>query len=85
MKFIMSIIHTLRKCVSVLKMFLENHTEVYSRLYLVDNDGLGIADITGESNQNNEIKKQKLLTLLEGRLQHILKYMIKLAMANTSK
>lgn len=81
----MSIAQTLGKCVSVLKMLSDSNTEECGEMYSVDNDGLGKTDKTSDDDQDSEKKKQKLLTLLEERLQHILKCMIKLAMAKTSK
>lgn len=81
----MSIAQTLGKCVSVLKMLSESNTDECSEIYSIDNDGLGKNDKLGENDQDSEQKKQKLLTLLEERLQHILKCMIKLAMVKTSK
>lgn len=80
----MSIAQTLGKCVPVLKMISDSNIEACSEIYSID-DGLGKSDKTGDDDQDSEKKKQKLLMLLEERLQHILKCMIKLAMAKTSK
>jgi len=68
-------------------MLLESsNSEEYSNEYTVDNEGFNKTEQSGgEDDQDGEKKKQKLLTLLEERLQHILKCMIKLAIAKTSK
>lgn len=78
----MSIAQTLGKCIAVLQMLSENNLDEHEDKYSIDNDCL---DKT-ERNEDDQVKKkQKLLTLFEERLQHILKCMIKLAMAKTSK
>lgn len=64
---------------------MKSDSEKCSEIYSIDNDGLEITVKTSEDDQNGENKKQNLLKLLEERLQYILKYMIKLAMAKTSK
>lgn len=84
-KFFISIIQTLGKCVNVLKMLSENNFENEKGKYTIDNNSLGKIDQTGVDDQDSEYKKKKLLNLLEERLQFILKCMIKLAMAKISK
>jgi len=85
-KFIMSITQTLGKCTSVLKMLAENSIDECKEKYSdVHNDSLDKADRNGDDDQDSEIKKKKLVKILEEELQHILKSMIKLAMAKTSK
>ncbi|KAL4111775.1 hypothetical protein QTP88_015664 [Uroleucon formosanum] len=85
-KFIMSITQTLGKCISILKMLSENSIDECKEKYSDDhNDSLDKTDRNGDDDQDSEMKKKKLLKLLEERLQHILKSMIKLAMAKTSK
>lgn len=81
----MSIVETLGKCVGVLKMLSESTFDICKEKYSVDNDGIDKTERCSEDNLDSEKKKQKLLTLLEERLQHILKCMIKLAMAKMSK
>lgn len=83
----MSIVQTLEKCVNVLQMFSESsNSEKCSEKYSVDNEDFDKTERNNsEDDQDGEKKKQKLLTLLEERLQHILKCMIKLAIAKTSK
>lgn len=67
-------------------MLAENSIDECQEKYSDDhNDSLDKTDRNGEDDQDTEIKKKKLLKLLEERLQHILKSMIKLAMAKTSK
>jgi len=67
-------------------MLGENSIDECKEKYLDDhNDSLDKTDRSGEDDQDSEKKKQKLLKLLEERLQYILKSMIKLAMAKTSK
>lgn len=78
----MSIVQTLGKCVAVLQMLLENNSDECEDKYSIDNDCL---DKTERNEDEQAKKKQKLLNLLEERLQHILKCMIKLAMSKTSK
>lgn len=78
----MSIIQTLGKCVAVLQMLLENNSDECEGNYSIDNDYL---DKNDRSEDDQIKKKLKLLKLLEERLQHILKCMIKLAMAKSSK
>lgn len=84
-KFIVSIAQTLGKCVAVLKLLLENHYNEYKTNCSNHNDSLEKSERNSEDDQDSEKKKQKLLMLLEERLQHILKCMIKLAIAKTSK
>ncbi|VVC32394.1 Hypothetical protein CINCED_3A025206 [Cinara cedri] len=85
-KFIISITQTLGKCVNVLKMLSENNSEDEKNKYLIDSNTPDKIEQTGsEDDQDGEYKKKKLLNLLEERLQHILKCMIKLAMAKISK
>lgn len=82
----MSITQTLGKCISILKMLGENSIDECKEKYSDDhNDSLEKTDRSCEDDQDSEKKKKKLLKLLEERLQHILKSMIKLAMAKTSK
>lgn len=82
----MSITQTLGKCISILKMLSENSIDECKEKYSDDhNDSLDKTDRNGDDDQDSEMKKKKLLKLLEERLQHILKSMIKLAMAKTSK
>lgn len=81
----MSITQTLGKCVAVLQMLMESNFDESKDKYIVDNDNLDKNDRTIEDDQDSEKKKEKLLKLLEERLQHILKCMIKLAMAKSSK
>lgn len=86
MKFIISITQTLGKCSSVLKMLAENIVDEGKENCSDDqNDSLDKTERSGEEDQDSENKKRKLLKLLEERLQHILKSMIKLGMAKTSK
>lgn len=84
-KYIMSITQTLGKCVAVLQMLSESNFDESKDKYIVDNDNLDKSDRNIEDDQDSEKKKEKLLKLLEERLQHILKCMIKLAMAKQSK
>lgn len=82
----MSIAQTLGKCVAVLQMLSENNSDDRKDKYSVDNDSFDKAERSGvEDDQDSENKKRKLLSLLEERLQHILKCMIKLSMAKGSK
>jgi len=81
----MSIVETLGKCVGVLKMLSESDFNICKEKYPVDSDGLDKTERCSEDDLDSEKKKQKLLTLLEERLQQILKCMIKLAMAKMSK
>lgn len=81
----MSITQTLGKCVGVLQMLLENNFDESKDKYIVDNDNIDKSDRSVEDDLDSEKKKEKLLKLLEERLQHILKCMIKLAMAKPSK
>lgn len=83
MKFVMSIVETLSKCSSVLQMLLENNSD--KEKYVGENDSFDKTLKSNDDDQDSEKKKQKLLTLLEERLQHILKCMIKMAMIKTSK
>jgi len=64
-----------------------NSSEECTEKYSADNEDFDKTERSGgEGNdQDGEKKKQKLLTLLEERLQHNLKCMIKLAIAKTSK
>jgi len=82
----MSITQTFEKCISILKMLAENSIDECTEKYSDDhNDSLDKTDRNVDDDQDSEMKKKKLLKLLEERLQHILKSMIKLAMAKTSK
>lgn len=81
----MSILQTLGKCVDVLKMLLQSNFDERIDGCLFDSDELDKTDRNLEDHQDSEKKKEKLLKLLEERLQHILKCMIKLAMAKQSK
>lgn len=73
------------KCVDILIMLSENNSENDKEKYSIDNNSPSKIDQTGVDDQDGEYKKKKLLKLLEERLQHILKCMIKLAMAKISK
>jgi len=85
----MSIAQTLGKCADVLQMLSEssNSSKRCAEKYSVDNEGFDKTERSSgeDDDQDGEKKKQKLLTLLEERLQHNLKCMIKLAIAKTSK
>lgn len=83
----MSIVETLGKCVEVLKMLFSesNNSDISNEKCPVENENLDRSEQNSEDEQDSEKKKQKLLTLLEERLQHILKCMIKLAIAKMSK
>lgn len=83
-KFIISITQTLGKCVNVLKMLSDNNSE--NEKFLIDSNSRDKIEQNGsEDDQDGEYKRKKLLRLLEERLQHILKCMIKLAMSKISK
>lgn len=74
------------KCVAVLQMLSENNSNECKNKYLIDNDSFDKTERNGiEDDQDGENKKRKLLSLLEERLQHILKCMIKLSMTKGSK
>lgn len=81
----MSIIQTLGKCIGVLQMLSESNSESCKEKNVVNNESLEKTERGGEDDQDHEKKKQKLLKLLEERLQYILKCIIKLAMVKTSK
>lgn len=86
MKFVMSIVETLGKCIEILKMLLSesNDSDISKEKYQLD-----YYDIT-EQNSDDKLdskkKKQNIvLTQLEEQLQRILKCLIKLASAKVSK
>jgi hypothetical protein len=81
----MSITQTLGKCSDVLKMLMENNFEETKDKSSLDNECLDKTERSGEEDEDSIKKKKKLLALLEERLQFILKCMIKLALAKTSK
>ncbi|XP_050421584.1 erythroid differentiation-related factor 1 [Adelges cooleyi] len=83
-KFIVSIAQTLVKCVVVLKMLFENSSEEQKETVLVNSDDLYKTE-QQDDDKDGKLKTKKLLVLLEERLQHTLKKMIKLAMAKISK
>jgi len=65
-------------------MLLESNSHEHKENCMV-NDSFDKTEQSSEEDQDCEKKKKKLLSLLEERLQHILKCMIKLAMVKTSK
>lgn len=84
-KFTISIVNTLRECVPILEMLSKSSTEEYSEIYSNDNDGLENTVQIGQYREGDENVKETILSLLEEKLQDILKCMIKQAMVKTSK
>ncbi|XP_050543387.1 erythroid differentiation-related factor 1 isoform X2 [Daktulosphaira vitifoliae] len=83
-KFIVSISQTLGKCCFVLNMLLENYDE-QKDFKPINTDDICKNKENIDDDKDTKLKTKKLLTLLEERLQHILKNMIRLAMGKVSK